>query len=278
LIQKYVPESPRYLIAKARYDDAIESVRKVEEVATAGHVPEITIGPCCISESRGEKSGSVTELWTLRYRVRSLLTWAYGGLWGFFNFSMLVWLPTVLITRIGYAPNSVAYYTSVVDIAAIPVGFLTAAFFERMGRKRTLAVYPIVGGLVTILVGWLGRTGVLDPLLFLVLGIVIYSSGFALAGMFPPYTSELHGTNVRASGTGWAVGISRVTGVLGLVVGGELLAAKVDPLTFFSIVGIPLVAAGVLMAFLGVETKKKRLEEIVGHKAVQADGPQMASM
>jgi hypothetical protein len=78
---------------------------------------------------------------------------------------------------------------------------------------------------------------------------------------------------VRASGTGWAVGISRVTGVLGLVVGGELLAVKVDSLTFFSIIGIPLVAAGVLMAFLGVETKKKRLEEIVvSHEVAQADG------
>jgi putative MFS transporter len=189
LIQKYVPESPRYLIAKSRYDDAIDSVRKVEEVAAVGHVPEITIGPCCISESKGEKPGSVKELWTLRYGARSFLTWVYGGLWGFFNFSMLVWLPTVLISRIGYAPSSVAYYTSVVDIAAIPVGFLTAAFFERIGRKQTLAVYPIVGGLVTILVGWLGRAGVLDPLLFLILGIVIYSSGFALAGMFPPYAS-----------------------------------------------------------------------------------------
>ncbi len=273
LIQKYVPESPRYLIANGRYDDAIDSVRKMEEVAGAGHVPEILIGSCCISDSKAEKMGSLRELWTLQYKVRSLLTWVYGGLWGFFNFSMLVWLPTVLISKFGYAPNSVAYLTSIIDIAAIPVGFLTAAFFERTGRKPTLAIYSIVGGALTVSVGWLGAAGLLEPLLFVVLGIVIYSTGFALAGMFPPYASELYGTNVRATGTGWAVGISRIGGVLGLVAGGVLLAAKVDPLTFFSIVGVPLVIAGVVMAFLGVETKKKRLEEIVTHHAVaQAEG------
>jgi len=186
---------------------------------------------------------------------------------------MLVWLPTFLISRFGYAPHSVAYYTSVVDVAAIPVGFLTAALFERIGRKPTLVIYPIIGGVLTILVGWLGVAGLLEPLLFVVLGVVIYSTGFALAGMFPPYASELYATNVRAGGTGWAVGVSRITGVIGLVVGGELLAAKVDPLTFFSIVGAPLVVAGVLMAVLGVETKKKRLEEIATHHAmVRAEG------
>ncbi len=268
LIQKYVPESPRYFLAKGEYSSAIDSVRRVEEVAGMGHVRDLVIGSCCVSDSKAEKMSSVRELWTLPYKMRSLLTWVYGGLWGFFNFSMLVWLPTILIGKFGYAASSVAYYTSVVDIAAIPVGFLTAAFFERVGRKPTLMIYPIVGGALTILVGWLGVEGLLEPLLFVVLGIVIYSTGFALAGMFPPYASELYGTNVRASGTGWAVGISRVTGVLGLLVGGELLAAKVDPLTFFLVVGVPLVIAGVSMAFLGVETKKTRLEEIATHHVV----------
>jgi len=268
LIQRYVPESPRHLIGHGKYAEAIASVRKVEDVAGAGRVPEIVIGPCCISDSEAEKMGSVKELWTLRYKVQSTLTWVYGGLWGFFNFSMLVWLPTVLISKFGYASPSVAYYTSVVDIAAIPIGFLTAVFFERIGRKPTLMVYPIVAGVLTVIVGWLGVSGLLEPLLFVVLGIVIYSTGFALAGMFPPYASELYATRVRASGTGWAVGISRITGVLGLVVGGELLAAKVDPLTFFSIAGVPLVIAGVVMAFLGVETRKKRLEEIATHHAL----------
>lgn len=262
LIWKYVPESPRYLIAKGRFKEAIESVRSVETTAGVGHAANLAVSSST-NNGEGEKMGSLKELWGKQYRIRSALTWAYGGLWGFFNFTMLVWLPTILITRFNYTAGGTAYYTSIVDIAAIPVGVLTAAFFERAGRKSTLSVYPIVGGLFTILLGWSGTAGLLEPILFVVLGLVIYSTGFALAGMFPPYASELYPTNVRASGTGWAVAISRVTGVLGLVAGGGLLAANVTSLEFFSIVGVPLVIAGIVQALIGVETKKARLEEIV---------------
>jgi putative MFS transporter len=261
-IQKYVPESTRFLLAKGKFQEAIESVRQVESVARVGRAATLTTSTLN-RESLTERIGSVTEVWTRKYRALTLLTWIYGGLWGFFNFSFLVWLPTVLITGFGYSSNRAAYYTSIVDLAAIPVGFLTAVIFDKWGRKRTLTVYPIIGGTLTVLTGWLGAAGLLEPILFILTGIVIYSTGFALAGMFPPYVSEVYETNIRASGTGWAVGISRITGVLGLAAGGGLLTIGTNGVTFFVIIGVPLVLAGLGMAFLGVETKKKRLEEIV---------------
>ncbi len=252
-------------MAKGKVQEAIQAVRKVESVARAGHAPSLTVDAPS-SDSGGEKMGSLKELWTPAYRARSMLTWVYGGLWGFFNFSLLVWLPTALITKFRYLPGESAFYTSIVDLAAIPIGILTALLFEKAGRKRTLAIYPVVGGIATILLGWFGTAGLLEPILFLVLGIVIYSTGFALAGMFPPYASELYGTNVRASGTGWGVAISRITGVVGLVAGGGLLATGVSSLLFFAIVGVPLVIAGLALAILGIETKKQRLELIVESK------------
>jgi len=265
-IWRYVPESPRYLLARGSYREAIESVRRVESLSHGNRVadlPDVVVDVGDHSRSEAEKMGSIRELWTTDYKVRTVLTWAYGGLWGFFNFTFLVWLPTVLIVGLHYTPGTVAYSTSIADIVSIPIGVLTAVIFERVGRKLTLALYPVVGGMLAIAMGWSGSAGLLSPLLFVLLGIVVYSTGLALAGMFPPYASELYGTNVRASGTGWSVAISRVTGVIGLVAGGGLLVSGVNPLEFFSIVGIPLVTSGVLMALLGVETKRKRLEEIV---------------
>jgi putative MFS transporter len=266
-IWKYVPESPRYLLSRGRYEEAIAAVRRVESMSHRDGtvaLPDAVVDTGNHSRSEAEKMGSVRELWTKSYKARTVLTWVYGGLWGFFNFTFIVWVPTVLTGGLHFASSTAAYSTSIADIASIPIGVLTAMVFERVGRKFTLTLYPIVGGVLAIGMGLAAFEGSLTPILFILLGIVVYSTGLALAGMFPPYASELYGTNVRASGTGWSVAISRVTGVLGLVAGGGLLASGVNPTYFFTVVGIPLVISGVLMAFLGVETKRKTLEEIGG--------------
>lgn len=260
LMQKYCPESPRYFISKGRFDDAIKSVRKVETISGAGHIVNLVIPPR--SEIKEENTGGLKELWKKRYRIKSELIWIYGGLWGFFNFSILVWLPTVLVTRLGFTPSGAALYTSIVDFVAIPLGFLTAFLFEKVGRRPTLTVYPIVGGVTTVFIGWFGAIGRLEPVLFIMLGTIIYATGFSLAGMFPAYASELYATSIRASGTGWGVSLSRITGIIGLAILGGLLAAGIGVLSLFILLGVPLVIAGILMGLIGIETKQKKLEEI----------------
>ncbi|MCL4518433.1 MAG: MFS transporter, partial [Thaumarchaeota archaeon] len=183
--QKYIPESPRYFLARGKVREAIQSVRMVESIARVDHVANLTLESSV--PQREDKMGSAREVLSAKYRARTLLIWAYGGLWGFFNFSLLIWLPTALITKFGYTSSEAAFYTSIVDLVAIPVGFLTAFLYERTGRKPILTAYPIIGGIATILLGWLGGSGLLVPLTLVVLGIVVYSTGFALAGMFPPY-------------------------------------------------------------------------------------------
>ena len=262
LFLKYVPESPRYLIAQGRIGKAIESVRMVEKIAGVEHVPNLTVGPA--APPIDEKAGNPKELWKTKYRVRTTLIWAYGGLWGFFNFSMLIWLPTALKGSFGYSSTSAAFYTSIIDLIAIPIGFATAYLYEKAGRRPILAVYPVVGGIATILLGWFGSQGLLLPATLVVLGVLIYSTGFALAGMFPPYASELYDTKQRASGTGWGVAVSRFTGVVGLLAGGALLATGSGGLLFFAVAGVPAVVAGIAFVALGAETKRRSLEDIVG--------------
>ena len=260
LFLKYVPESPRYLIAHGRIDEAIQSVRKVETIAGVEHVPNLTVGLDVPSSE--ERAGNPKELWKTKYKVRTALIWTYGGLWGFFNFSLLIWLPTALTGSFGYSSNSAAFYTSVIDLVAIPIGFVTAYVYERAGRRPILAIYPVVGGVATILLGWFGAQGLLLPAALVVLGVLVYSTGFALAGMFPPYASELYDTKLRASGTGWGVAVSRFTGVVGLLAGGALLATGVGSFLFFAVVGVPSLIAGIVFVALGAETKKRKLEEI----------------
>jgi putative MFS transporter len=261
LMYKFCPESPRYYLKKGRIQQAVESVRRVEQLSGVGHVKELYVNKYSVN-TETETVGGMAKLWSKKFRKVSTLVWLYGALWGFFNFGLLVWLPTILTTHFDYTSHSTAYFTSVVDLAGIPVGFLTAYVFDKLGRKPILMLYSVLSGVAVLLMGLLGVGGALAPALFVAIGFVIYSTGFALAGMFPPYASELYDTDVRATGAGWAVAISRVTGVTSIFVIGGLLSSNVGTPLIFGLLGAPLILAGIVVHMLGLETKGIVLEKI----------------
>jgi len=55
--------------------------------------------------------------------------------------------------------------------------------------------------------------------------------------------ARLYPVAMRSTGIGWAFGVGRIGAVLGPIVGGLLVGAKVPISTIFSIYAVPLVAA-----------------------------------
>jgi AAHS family 4-hydroxybenzoate transporter-like MFS transporter len=67
----------------------------------------------------------------------------------------------------------------------------------------------------------------------------------ALAGVFYP-------ASIRSTGVGWALGIGRFGAVVGPLIGGALLAAKMPIATVFLIVAIPSVCAALAVIAMGL--------------------------
>ncbi|MFQ5931494.1 MAG: MFS transporter, partial [Nitrospiraceae bacterium] len=269
-IKKYVPESPRYLVSKGRMAEAAASVAIIEALSGVNPVKAATLPgnptpaapmATAVESHAMETMSGVSELWTALHLKKTALTWLYGGGWGFFNFGFIVWFPSLLLAS-RFTSGAVHSFTAVVDLIAIPLGFLLAWLYDKWGRKPILTLFPVLGAVATLLVGLMLAAGVRDILLLAAPAILVYSAGLSLGGAFPSYAAEIYPTAVRGTGSGWAVAVSRLTGVIALFLGGAWLAGGLGAREILLFLSVPLLLAGAGMAILGIETKEKTLEEI----------------
>ncbi|MBI2172396.1 MAG: MFS transporter [Chloroflexi bacterium] len=267
LLAAFVPESPRFLLAKGKLAEAVHVVRRVE-----GHrAPAHEIGGAAIlgegaSEPQEAGEGGLTltgfgQLWKRAYRRRTFMLWAYAFSFGFFTFGFLSWLPSVLKFA-GLTDHEIGLYTTLMDLTAIPTAVLTAFLFFRWSTKGLLVLYPTLSGTAMILLAALLWSGQMTAALVISVGAVIFFFGTILLGIFGPYAAEVYPTEVRGTGSGWATGFSRFGAFLAIPLGGLFLGSGLPLFTHQLIFGIPLLLAAVVMMALGIETRRQRLEDI----------------
>jgi putative MFS transporter len=269
-----VPESPRYLLARGRTGEALRIVEHLESRAglragahlhpstgAAGLSPD---PPPALDGGEGNLTlRGIGRLWHKTYRRRTFMLWTYAYAFGFFTFGFLTWLPTVLL-RAGFEEAQIHRYATIMDLLAIPSAALTALLFFYWSTKRTLILYPAVAGLAMLALSTLVARNALTVASLLVVGGVVFAFGTILLGIFGPYSTEVYPTEIRGTGSGWATGLSRVGALTGIPVGGMLLDSGV-PLFIHQIVfGVPLLVGALIMAVLGMETRRRPLEEIAG--------------
>ena len=84
----------------------------------------------------------------------------------------------------------------------------------------------------------------------------LFAAGFCIVGgqiAANALTATYYPTAIRSTGMGWALGIGRVGSIVGPLIGGGMLAAKVGVDTLFMVAAIPaLIAAVAALALVRV--------------------------
>jgi putative MFS transporter len=174
------------------------------------------------------------------------------GYWG-----LNTWLPT-LLKNAGYSTFASIGYVLVMNLVWIPSGLFGSYLADKVGRKMPITVYLVLAGVTSILYGWAlaNKLPVEIMLTFGSLSVLFLAGAYSVVFA---YTPENYPTEVRGTGTGTAMALGRIGGVLAPTVVGFLYPVIGLYMTL-SVVGSGFVLAALAVAILGTETKGKNLE------------------
>ncbi|MCY0884698.1 MAG: MFS transporter [Firmicutes bacterium] len=246
-LRRNVPESPRYLERWGAQEAARAAAAAAAGRASGGMPAERVV-------RHGARPG---ELFAAGHRATTIMLWVLWFGMNFAYYGMFLWLPTVLV-REGLPLVTSFAYTLAVTVAQLP-GYLSAGLLvDRWGRRPVLVVYMLASAVMAAFFAF-ART----PAAVLSSGILLGFFNLGAWGVTYAYTTEQYPTAVRATGSGWAMAVGRLGGILGPAAVGWMLGLLrwSLPAVFAVFVAVLLVAA-VTVAVLGRETARKSLEEI----------------
>ncbi|MGW7275194.1 MFS transporter [Streptomyces sp. NPDC054864] len=259
LVQRKVPESPRWLADHGRTAEADAVMAGIEadvERITAKPLPPVPEALPVVAP--GEAASGLRGLFTGRYRRRTLII---GVLWftGYFvNYGITSWLPTIYQNRYDLSLSDALLYSTVTSCAGL-LGCLVAALtVDRVGRRKVIT--GCLGG-AALMLATLAAVGADTPVQVLLwtslAAVFFFGSNICLY----LYTPELFPTRMRALGSSVGGAMNRLGVILGPIVVGVVYAGG-NVSTVFVMLGAVALVGSVVAAVGAEETAGRRLEEV----------------
>ncbi len=259
LLNRYIPESPRFLLAKGNDREA----RRVMESFGVELVPD-DVGEQ--PEDRFDEPQTpvrlpgIVELFLAPYTGLTLSLGMFGMAWGLVNFGFLLWLPLNL-REIGMGAGASDAVLAKSAIIAFPATLLAAWLYHKWSSKYTMVLFAMLTALTLAGFAVVGDGLVEQPQVMKILLVGLLVSSSAVIAMLSPYTAEVFPVHIRATGSGWSAGCSKGAGVITL--GAAASVGLAPGITAAAIMAaVPTVIACIAVAWKGVETRGLGLEVI----------------
>jgi benzoate transport len=257
-----VPESVHWL-ARKQPAGALDKINKA--MVRMGH-PTTTALPTVAADVRQRSASDIFGPGLLGVTV--IVTLAY-----FFHITtfyfILKWVPKI-VADFGFAPSSAAGVLVWTNVGGAIGGAVLGLLTLRFGVKGLTIVVMVLS---TVMVALFGRTPPDLQQLSMICAAAGFCTNAAIVGMYA-IIAQVFPTHVRASGTGFAVGVGRGGSVLAPIIAGFLFTYGYSlPSVALTMSFGSLVAAGIL-SFLKLETDQPatRPERSVRTAAIPATG------
>ncbi|MDP9418612.1 MAG: MFS transporter [Actinomycetota bacterium] len=258
-LNRWIPESPRFLIQHGRDADARAVLRRYGATVVQGG-SELGI-------EEGVRDGWL-QLLARPFRGLTAVVGLFGLGVGLVTFGFQLWIPSNL-QRLGFDEVTSATILRDAALLGFPVTFLIAWLYGFWSSKKTMILLGLVtavalAGFVVLGDRVADHRGQLYALL--VTPITGISS---ILAVLVAYAAETFPTRVRSRGTGLAAGASKLGGVavIALVVAG----ATPPSISTTALIGaIPIALGAVAVGVFGIETRRRRLEDITAEELSMA--------
>jgi putative MFS transporter len=251
-IRQRVPESPRWLIAHGKLEEAERVVAALEARV------ESELGaalPVAVPVATEEAKGNFADIFRAPYlgRTSMLVVFQFFQTVGYYGFSS--WVPTLMIAA-GITTTLSLRYSFLIALSA-PLGPLLA-----MGiADRTERKWQIVASAICIAVFGLLFAGMRNPAWLVACGVMLTCSNNCMSFAFHAYQSELFPTRVRAQAVGFVYSWSRLSAIFSSFLIGFFLR-DFGVTGVFAFIAVSMLAVVLSIGIFGPRTRGLALEVI----------------
>lgn len=246
-----MPESVHWLVRK-KPDNGLNRINAI--LTRLGHrVVEL------MPEARAEDKGKAwVDLFSKRYIMITILLAASYFLHIATFYFILKWIPDIVV-RMGFPASSAGDIVTMASVGGL-LGCMAFAFLGRSMdlRRLTIGVF-VLSWIATIAFGYV-------PANLVVISLAVLCTGFFInAGIVGMYTlaAQMFPTHLRASGTGFTVGVGRGGSMLSPIIAGFLFQAEMALPTVALIMATGSILAAGALFFLKTDSGTRQSGTLV---------------
>ncbi|MEN3294578.1 MAG: hypothetical protein V7642_3831 [Burkholderiales bacterium] len=278
LVRRNVPESPRWLMAHGRADEAQRIIERIEAEVEAEHGKLAPASGSIALAARPEPSiRQVAQLLLQRYRRRSVVALALMVSQAFFYNAIFFTYALVLTRFHGVPEGRVALYIFPFALGNVLGPLLLGPLFDRIGRRKMIAATYILSGVGLAFTGWAFMQGWLDARSQALCWSAVFFLASAAASSAYLTVSEVFPLEMRALAISvfYAVGTGAGGFIAPVLFGYLIESGSRGAVTVGYGIGAGLVVlAGILALRYAVDAERKPLEEVAAPLGAVEDDAQ----
>jgi len=249
-----LPESTAFL-ANQGGAGALEKINIIQK--KFGRAP-LSALPQELKANKPSMAQSAAQLLSPRFRVSTLLIWTAFFLLLTTLYFLLSWTPKMIIDM-GFTEADGNRGGRLINLAGMIGIVIIGVLGYKIRPALITSVYLLLVGLLLIIFSYVGQSLSAVILMVSLIGVFVHGSMIGLYSTVP----SLYPTPLRASGTGWAIGLSRFGAVMGPALAGYLFDKGWSVQNVFALFALPAGLAA-LAAFGLWRAQKRRSDAALG--------------